>query len=48
MTAIALAVAATLFAWWFGTGAIFWLNGLALMICTCVSRGKSCVRKMAS
>lgn len=29
MTAIALAVAATLFAWWFGTGAIFWLNGLA-------------------
>lgn len=29
MTAIAFAVAATLFAWWFGTGAIFWLNGLA-------------------
>lgn len=28
MTTIALAVAATLFAWWFGTGAIFWLNGL--------------------
>lgn len=28
MTAIALAIAATLFAWWFGTGAIFWLNGL--------------------
>jgi putative photosynthetic complex assembly protein 2 len=28
VTAIALAVAATLFAWWFGTGAIFWLNGL--------------------
>jgi putative photosynthetic complex assembly protein 2 len=29
VTAIALAIAATLFAWWFGTGAIFWLNGLA-------------------
>jgi putative photosynthetic complex assembly protein 2 len=29
VTATALAVAATLFAWWFGTGAIFWLNGLA-------------------
>jgi putative photosynthetic complex assembly protein 2 len=28
VTAIALAVTATLFAWWFGTGAIFWLNGL--------------------
>ncbi len=28
MTTIALAIAATLFAWWFGTGAIFWLNGL--------------------
>ena len=28
MTAIALGIAATLFAWWFGTGAIFWLNGL--------------------
>lgn len=28
MTTIALAVTATLFAWWFGTGAIFWLNGL--------------------
>lgn len=28
MTVIALAVAAALFAWWFGTGAIFWLNGL--------------------
>lgn len=28
MTPIALAIAVTLFAWWFGTGAIFWLNGL--------------------
>lgn len=28
MTSVALAIAATLFAWWFGTGAIFWLNGL--------------------
>lgn len=28
MAAIAPAVACALFAWWFGTGAIFWLNGL--------------------